>query len=210
MTTIRKRSLDSSRSPETRLKNDRTPFREVIERADSKGFFNRRADELFDKKVYKFSESRDFSQCLVRHVFKSSTSTVPVIRFVKLQAEIAVAVKRSLGDVTFRQYLPRKKSYHRRRWLAALPYLPSCLNFKKKKRRKKIILLNNIPSPHLAPSEAQAEIPTSEKLKSTELKPLKVFKQVNCHFTAALDFRYYRLQKQSKLHNSHISCKIPQ
>lgn len=64
-------------------RNIYTPAFEVTVEAAAKSLFTERAEELLDDKVYKLVESRDFTQCLVHHLMKSSTFTVLVSRFAK-------------------------------------------------------------------------------------------------------------------------------
>lgn len=53
-------------------------------------------DELLDDNMNRLAESSDFTQDLVHHLIRSSTTIVLVTRFVNRQAEKLLLVKRSL------------------------------------------------------------------------------------------------------------------
>lgn len=69
-----------------------------MEQTAVNAFFTGRAVYLLDYNMYKLAESQDFTRGVVRHLIKYSTFTVPVTRFVKQQAEQAVA-----SEAKFRQ-----------------------------------------------------------------------------------------------------------
>lgn len=75
-----------------------TPIYEVVVRAAVKAFFTEGADDLLKKEAYKLANSHKFKHDLFRYLIISSTFTVPVPRFCKLQTEKAVA-----SNVKFRQ-----------------------------------------------------------------------------------------------------------
>lgn len=58
-----------------------------MERVTLEAFFIEGADKLPDDKLYKPAETQHLTQALFRSLMKSSTSTVPVNRFVKQQAK---------------------------------------------------------------------------------------------------------------------------
>lgn len=72
-----------------------TPVVEAIQQAVVKAFFNKRADELRNDKMYKLAESHDTTQGLVRHLINLSAFTVSVARVVIQQAEKPSVVKQS-------------------------------------------------------------------------------------------------------------------
>lgn len=67
-----------------------------------------------------------------------------------------------------------------------------------------------ISRPYRTKYSAQLHIQTSYEVNKYEKgsKRVKVFRAMSIQFTATLDFRNSRLQKQSRKHESHISDKI--
>lgn len=72
---------------------------QVVMKADLTGG----ADELFDDKMYRLAESRDFTKALLDHLINLPTVTKPVKLFVKQRAKTAVA-----GEVKFTQDMSRE------------------------------------------------------------------------------------------------------
>lgn len=64
-----------------------------MKQAAIKAFLYRGANELCDEKIHKLVESQGFTQGLLSHVMKSKACTMGIVRFVKLQADIAIANK---------------------------------------------------------------------------------------------------------------------
>lgn len=63
----------------------------ITEQADVKCFRAEEVEGLLDDKLYKLTESWEFTQGLFRHLLGSSTSTVLLTPFVKQQSESALS-----------------------------------------------------------------------------------------------------------------------
>lgn len=137
-----------------------------MERAAVRNVFSRGAAELLDENIYKPANFQDFKQNLSFHRISFSTFTVLVARFVRTQAERAVASEAKFREQNMLEGTVKEKVRIPSPFTSCLPSPHGCLKKTKKKQRRKMFLFNTVLTLHLAQSAAQADIQTTVECKS--------------------------------------------